>query len=130
MEKVVKSADESAERIIEWGESQKIETCFDRAERIKPCPIGSSGACCKVCHMGPCRFVGQNAEEDARGVCGAMLPTVAARNLLRMAVAGTAAHSDHARDMAFTLLSVANGESKDFEIKDVKKLYKVAGILE
>lgn len=130
MEKVVKSASEAAERIIEWGESQKIETCFERAERIKPCPIGSAGACCKVCHMGPCRFVGPNAEEDARGVCGAMLPTVAARNLLRMAVAGTAAHSDHARDMAFVLLSVANGETKDFKITDVKKLYKVAGILE
>ena len=80
--------------------------------------------------MGPCRFVGQNAEEDARGVCGATLPTVASRNLLRMAVAGTAAHSDHARDMAFTLLSVANGETKDFKITDVRKLYKVAGILE
>jgi len=130
MDKVVKSANVQAEQIIEWGESQKIETCFDRAERLKPCPIGVSGACCKVCHMGPCRFVGSNAEEDARGVCGATLPTVASRNLVRMAVAGAAAHSDHARDMAFTLLSVANGETKDFRITDVKKLYKVAGILQ
>jgi anaerobic carbon-monoxide dehydrogenase catalytic subunit len=130
MDKVVKSANAQAEQIIEWGESHKIETCFDRAERMKPCPIGAVGACCKVCHMGPCRFMGPNAEEDARGVCGATLPTVASRNLLRMAVAGAAAHSDHARDMAFTLLSVANGETKDFKITDVKKLYKIAGILE
>jgi carbon-monoxide dehydrogenase catalytic subunit len=130
MNKVVKSANESAEKIIEWSESQKIETCFDRAEKLKPCPVGASGACCKVCHMGPCRFVGRNAEEDARGVCGATLPTVASRNLLRMAVAGSAAHSDHARDMAFILLAVANGETNDFTIKDVKKLYRVAGILE
>ncbi len=130
MIKVVKSANEASEQIIEWGESQKIETCFDRAQRLKPCPIGASGACCRTCHMGPCRFVGQNAEEDARGVCGAMLPTVASRNLLRMAAAGTAAHSDHARDMAFILLAVANGEIKDFRITDVKKLYRVAGILE
>jgi carbon-monoxide dehydrogenase catalytic subunit len=130
MDKVIKSANESAEKIIEWSESQKIETCFDRAEKLKPCPVGASGACCKVCHMGPCRFVGRNAEEEARGVCGATLPTVASRNLLRMAVAGTAAHSDHARDMAFTLLAVATGEVNDFSIKDVKKLYRVAGILE
>ncbi len=130
MEKVVKSANEAAEKIIEWSESHKIETCFDRAQKLKPCPIGVTGACCKICHIGPCRFVGQNAEKEARGVCGATLPTVASRNFLRMAVAGTAAHSDHARDMAFTLLAVANGETSDFKITDVKKLYRVAGILE
>ncbi len=130
MDKVVKSADKAAGQIIEWSESQKIETCFDRAQKMKPCPIGAQGACCKVCHMGPCRFLGSNAEEEARGVCGATLPTVASRNFLRMAVAGSAAHSDHARDMAFTLLAVANGEAPDFRITDVRKLYKVAGILE
>ncbi|MFZ3138952.1 MAG: anaerobic carbon-monoxide dehydrogenase catalytic subunit [Thermodesulfovibrionales bacterium] len=130
MDKIIKSANEAAEKIIEWSESQEIETCFDRAQKMKPCPIGSSGACCRTCHIGPCRFVGQNAEEEARGVCGATLPTVASRNLVRMAVAGAAAHSDHARDMAFTLLAVANGEASDFRITDVKKLYKIAGILE
>lgn len=128
--KKIKSANKEASRIIDWAESQKIETCFDRAEKVKPCPIGASGACCKVCHMGPCRFVGKNAEQEARGVCGATLPTIAARNFLRMIAAGTAAHSDHARGMAFTLLAVANGETKDFKITDVKKLYKVAGILD
>ena len=130
MSKVIKSAGESAEEIIEWGESRDIETCFERAEKLKQCPIGETGACCKVCHMGPCRLIGKNAEEEARGVCGATLPTVAARNMLRMIAAGTAAHSDHARDMAMTLLAVAEGEAKDFRITDVKKLYRVAGILE
>jgi carbon-monoxide dehydrogenase catalytic subunit len=126
---IIKSANEAAERIIEWGEEHKLETCFERAERLKPCPIGQSGACCKVCHMGPCRLVGKNAEEEARGVCGATLPTVAARNLVRMIAAGTAAHSDHARDMVLTLLAAATGEAKDFQITDVRKLYRVAGIL-
>jgi len=129
MDKLAKSANREAEQLIEWGEEHKLETCFERAERLKPCPIGASGACCKVCHMGPCRLVGKNAEEEARGVCGAMLPTVAARNLVRMIAAGTAAHSDHARDMAFTLLAAANGETKDFQIKDIRKLYRVAEIL-
>ncbi|MEK7197340.1 MAG: carbon monoxide dehydrogenase, partial [Nitrospirota bacterium] len=129
MEKAVKSANKEAEQIIEWGKSQGIETCFDRAEKLKPCPIGETGACCKVCHMGPCRLVGKNAEEEAMGVCGASLPVVAARNLVRMIAAGTACHGDHGRDMAFTLLAVAEGEAKDFQIKDVKKLYRVAGYL-
>jgi len=129
MSENIKSANKASEEIIQWGESHGFETCFDRAQRLKPCPIGATGACCKVCHMGPCRLVGKNAEEEARGVCGATLPTVAARNLLRMIAAGTAAHSDHARGMAFTLLSVANGEAKDFKITDVRKLYRVAGYL-
>ncbi|MBI4826548.1 MAG: anaerobic carbon-monoxide dehydrogenase catalytic subunit [Nitrospirae bacterium] len=130
MDKPVKSASTSAEEIIHWATDNKIETCFDRAAKMKPCPIGETGACCKVCHMGPCRLIGKNAEEEARGVCGATLSTVAARNMLRMIAAGTSAHSDHARDMAMTLLSVANGEAKDFKITDVKKLYRVAGYLD
>ncbi|GAB4390787.1 MAG: anaerobic carbon-monoxide dehydrogenase catalytic subunit [Thermodesulfovibrionales bacterium] len=129
MEKRVKSANEASEKIIEWGESHDYITCFERAERMKPCPIGGSGACCSICHMGPCRLVGKDAEEEARGVCGASLPTVAARTMVRMIAGGTAAHSDHARDMAMTLLAVANGETKDFKITDVKKLNRVAEIL-
>jgi anaerobic carbon-monoxide dehydrogenase catalytic subunit len=130
MKNKVRSGNPAAEKLIARSEEQNIETCFDRALKVKPCPIGGSGACCKACHMGPCRFAGKNAEEEAQGVCGARLSTVVARNFLRMIAAGAAAHSDHARDMALTLLAVANGEVKDFHIKDVKKLYRVAGYLE
>ncbi len=130
MDKVIKSAGTSAEEIIEWGVAHEMKTCFDRAEEMKPCPIGETGACCRVCHMGPCRLVGKNAEEDARGVCGATVATVAARNFVRMIAAGTSAHSDHARDMANTLLAAATGEAKDFQVKDVVKLHKVAGYLD
>jgi len=126
----MKSANPSSEKVHEWGIEHKIDTCFERAQKMKPCPIGHVGACCKHCHMGPCRLVGKNAEEEITGVCGASLATVAARNLLRMCAAGTAAHSDHSRGMAETLLAVANGETKDFKITDVRKLYKVAGILD
>lgn len=125
----LKSADEQANKILKFAEEQKIETCFDRASKMKPCPIGHSGACCKVCHMGPCRLVGKDAEETVRGVCGATLSTVTARNIVRMIAAGTAAHSDHARDMAFTLLAASTGAAKDFKVTDVKKLYSVAGYL-
>jgi carbon-monoxide dehydrogenase catalytic subunit len=121
-----KSANEASQQIVQWTREHDIQTCFDRAETLKPCPIGDKGACCKHCHMGPCRFTGKDAETEVKGVCGATLPTVAARNLLRMSAAGTSAHSDHARDMALTLRAVARGEAKDFRITDVKKLYKVA----
>jgi carbon-monoxide dehydrogenase catalytic subunit len=126
----VQSASAAAQTILDWGSFQEIETCFDRAEKMKPCPIGHSGACCKVCHMGPCRLVGKDAEEQMTGVCGASLATIAARNIVRMAAAGTACHGDHGRDMVFTLMAVATGETKDFQIKDVRKLYRVAGILD
>lgn len=126
---IKKSADAAAGKIISWAEIEKLETCFDRANRLKPCPIGETGACCRVCHMGPCRLVGKNAEEEAVGVCGASLSTIVARNFVRMIAGGTSAHSDHARDMVHTLHAAATGEAKDFHIRDVKKLYKVAGIL-
>lgn len=126
--KTIKVASEVSQQVVEWAETNKMETCIDRAAKLKPCPLGEEGACCKVCHMGPCRFAGTRKEE-VRGVCGADVDTVAARNFLRMVAAGTAAHSDHARDMAFTLLAVARGEAKDFEIKDWKKLYRSAGFL-
>ncbi len=129
MDRVMKSADDRSEEILKWSEGQLLETCFERAAKIKACPVGEAGACCRVCHMGPCRFVGKNAEEDVLGVCGATLATVAARNLVRMIAAGTAAHSDHARDMILTLLAAATGEASDFKIADVGKLFRVAGYL-
>src|SRR3972149_5292842 len=127
-----KSGYKGAEQVIQWGRSycDWIETCFDRAEKLKPCPTGAKGACCKHCHMGPCRFIQSSEERVEKGVCGATLATVAARNFLRMAISGAAAHSDYARDMAFTLLGIADGEIKDFGISDVKKLHRVAKILE
>ena len=113
--------------MLKHAGEMKIETAFERAEKLKPCPIGHQGACCKMCHMGPCRLVGK--EEEAQGVCGATLPVVTARNFARMVAAGTAAHSDHARDLANTLLAVGRGEAKDFQVKDVRKLNRVAGYL-
>lgn len=127
MREDLKTVDPAAQVLLKVAEKKKILTSFERAEKLKPCPIGHEGACCKVCHMGPCRLVGK--EEEAAGVCGATLPVVTARNFARMVAAGTAAHSDHARDLANTLLAVARGEAKDFQIKDVRKLNRVAGYL-
>ena len=122
-----KSVDPAAQVLLKVAGLKKFETSFERAEKLKPCPIGHQGACCKMCHMGPCRLVGK--EEEAEGVCGATLPVVTARNFARMVAAGTAAHSDHARDLANTLLAVGRGEAKDFQVKDARKLNRVAGYL-
>ena len=127
MREDMKSVDPAAQALLKKAGEKNITTSFERAETLKPCPIGATGACCKMCHMGPCRLVGK--EEIAEGVCGATLPVVTARNFARMVAAGTAAHSDHARDLANTLLAVARGEAKDFQIKDVRKLNRVAGYL-
>ncbi len=129
MDTKAQSAAPGAQQIIDWSVENKIETCFDRAQKMKPCPIGKVGSCCKVCNMGPCRLTGKDAETQMHGVCGATLSTIAARNFVRMIAAGTSAHSDHARGMVETLLAVCEGHAPDFQIKDVEKLKKVAGIL-
>ncbi len=123
-----KTIDPAAQSMLERAEGQNIPTAFSRAEQIKPCPTGAGGACCKMCAMGPCRFVGR-APEEVRGVCGADLATVAARNFARQVAGGASAHSDHGRDLAFVLQAVAKGEAQGYRIKDPIKLRQVAGFL-
>jgi carbon-monoxide dehydrogenase catalytic subunit len=65
-------------------------------------------------------------KEGQTGVCGADIDTVAARNFARAVAAGAAAHSDHGRDVAFTLLATAKGEAQGYTIRDPFKLKKIA----
>jgi len=115
--------DPAAQQMIIRAEELGIGTAFSRADNMPPCNIGAAGMCCKQCGMGPCRLT-KNGDV---GVCGATLETVQARNLTRAIAAGSAAHSDHGRDMAFTLKAVANDETDGYRIKDVAKLRQVAG---
>jgi carbon-monoxide dehydrogenase catalytic subunit len=132
-EKEAKSVDKATLEMLEKASSEGIETAFDRAERVKPCPIGADGVCCKHCSMGPCRVPPpkkkeETPEEKAKrtGVCGATAETIAARNFARMIAAGTSAHSDHARGVAEVFLAAAKGEIPGYTIKDEQKLYQVA----
>src|SRR5512142_3192214 len=97
------SIDPAACEILDLAAAQNIQTAFTRAITNRPCPIGNgeSGICCKNCYMGPCRLT----KNGQVGICGATVDTIAARNLARAVAAGTAAHSDHGRDVAFTLLA-------------------------
>ncbi len=117
------SIDPTAAEMLKIAEEEHIETAFSRSREIKPCSTGATGGCCKLCAMGPCRLIGKHD----RGVCGATRETVAARNFLRQVAAGTAAHSDHGRDVALTLRAIAKGEIEGATIADPVKLAKVAG---
>ncbi len=91
------------------------------------CGFGQLGVCCTNCHMGPCR-IDPFGEGPQLGVCGANADTIVARNLLRHIAVGSAAHSDHGRDVAHTLSLVGKGEARDYGISDRVKLMEIARI--
>ena len=117
-----RTIDPAAKAMLGKAAEMGIRTAFDRADEMKPCPIGSKGLCCKNCAMGPCRL----AKEGQVGVCGATVETVSARNLARAIAAGAAAHSDHGRDLCFVLHGAATGEAPGYRIRDEFKLREVA----
>ena len=123
-----RSVDLATIEILSWADDADISTAFSRADEMKPCPIGagSTGTCCKVCYMGPCRLT----KEGQVGVCGATLETIVARNLTRAIATGAAAHSDHGRDLAHTLKAVAEGHAPDYEVRDPDKLMQMAEYLD
>ena len=116
------SIDPAAQQMLIRADELGIGTAFSRADEMAPCNIGSAGMCCKICGMGPCRLT----KDGQTGVCGATIDTIQARNLIRAISAGAAAHSDHGRDMAFTLKAVANDEAEGYVIRDVAKLRTIA----
>lgn len=117
-----RSVDKAAREMLEVAKNRQLSTAWDRREQQGiPCRFGVSGLCCRICHMGPCRIV---EGRSPRGVCGADADTIAARNLLRMIAGGAAAHSDHGRDVAYTLLKAS--EDGDYQLKDPVKLRRLA----
>src|SRR5512137_779445 len=119
-----RSADPAAQQMLIRADELGISTAFSRADDMVPCNIGGSGMCCKQCGMGPCRLT----KDGQTGVCGATIDTIQARNLIRAIAAGVASHSDHGRDMAFTLKAVATGQAEGYILRDVAKLRMVAGL--
>jgi carbon-monoxide dehydrogenase catalytic subunit len=119
------SYDAAAVAVLERACQIEAETAFARADAMTACNIGGAGLCCKNCAMGPCRLVGNTV----RGVCGATVDTVVARNFARAVAVGASAHSDHGRGLAYTLLEAAEGHAPDYRIRDPFKLKEVAGYL-
>lgn len=120
---------ESTAQMLRKARKDGVELFFDRANDMKPCPIGSVSACCKHCSMGPCRL-NSNTPYDRVGVCGATIDTIMARNFGRMVAAGTAAHTDHGMAMLELFKGVIEGKVNEFGIKDPLKLLEVAKALD
>ena len=136
-EEVVKvesrTVDPAEQQMLKRAQAEGIETIWDRADKMKPCPIGSEGACCRICSQGPCRVPppkkakpGEEQKKQAVGVCGATAETIVARNFARMVAAGSAAHTDHARGVAHLFKEVAHGRAPGYELKDAGKLRAIA----
>ena len=98
-----------------------IETWEDRAKAQTPhCKFGEDGVCCRICSMGPCRIT----PKSPRGICGADAHGIAGRNFLRFTSGGSAAHSDHGREICH----IMHAADKDgpYKIRDEKKLLSLA----
>lgn len=121
-----KLQDKASIEILKKIESQGIESIWDRYEAQKPhCGFGLLGICCRMCNMGPCR-IDPFGSGPQKGACGADADTITAREMARAAAAGAACHSDHARDLAHTLLALGQGRAEDYSVKDPHKLRRIA----
>jgi carbon-monoxide dehydrogenase catalytic subunit len=116
---------EATAQMLEKAQSDGVETAFDRAANMKPCPIGADSACCKHCAMGPCRLNSKDPYAKV-GVCGATIDTIQSRNFARMVGVGAAAHTDHGMTMLNLFKEVVEGKIKDYTIRDPLKLEEVA----
>lgn len=110
-DKILKrSIDPSVHQMLLRAAGLGLETVWDRYEAMLPeCGFGELGVCCRNCNMGPCRISPFEDAGPKQGICGATADIIVARNLIRMIAAGAAAHSDHGRDLAHTLLLTAEG---------------------
>jgi carbon-monoxide dehydrogenase catalytic subunit len=126
MAKELKYADKASQQMFRKAQEEKIETVWDRYEAMQPqCGFGTLGLCCRNCSMGPCR-IDPFGDGPKYGICGADADTIAARNIARMIAGGAAAHSDHGRDIAHTLLLISKDPNCDYKVKDVGKLKAIA----
>jgi len=126
VERKLRSVDPATIQMIELADRAEVRTAWDRLDAQQPqCGFGRLGICCRNCFMGPCRIdpFGEGAQE---GVCGATADVIVARNLLKDVAAGTAAHSDHGREIVRALLLAAKGKSDAYKIRGPVKLRALA----
>ncbi|MDR1085935.1 MAG: carbon monoxide dehydrogenase [Deltaproteobacteria bacterium] len=103
---MAQTPDPAVREMLVFFEEKGQETVFDRFDRQKPhCAYGLAGSCCRNCTIGPCRITAANP----RGVCGADADLIAARGMLRMIAAGTAAHGARGREVMLALKAAGEG---------------------
>ena len=107
--------------LLETAQKVGADTWQQRVKNQTPhCGFGEGGTCCRICSMGPCRIT----KKAPRGICGCDVHGIVARNYLRFTVGGTAAHSDHGREIMHTLHQTREGGN--YQIKDPAKLLTIA----
>jgi len=122
----LRTTDPATIEMLKVAQEFKLETVFDRFVAQQPqCGFGYKGICCRICLAGPCRIKAEDGP-GSRGICGATAYTIVSRNLVRMIAGGSASHSEHARHVLHTAHDLAEGKTKDYEIKSPEKLRKLA----
>lgn len=116
---------ESADKVLEgFIGSLDVETSHHRVESQKiKCGFGQQGVCCKLCANGPCRIT----PKSPRGICGANVDTIVARNFLRSVASGAACYLHVVENTARNIKSL--GETKG-KIKGVNTLNRLGDIFE
>ncbi len=117
----VEEFEAATERLLETGAKVGADSWQMRVKNQTPhCKFGESGACCKICSMGPCRITAK----APRGICGCDVHGIVGRNFLRFTAGGAATHSDHGREICHTLYETsADG---NYKVKDPEKLIRIA----
>lgn len=120
---------QSSIEVLAQETAKNVSTAYDRikARGMAACLFGSGGTCCRNCNMGPCQII--DGVPEMIGVCGATADTVTARNFARTVAAGSAAHTDHAREMVKGFIEAAKGKGPH-QLKDVDKLKKLAAVFD
>ena len=66
--------DPATKEMMKKAKAEGVETIWDRANTMKPCPIGAEGACCRICAQGPCRVPppkkAKEGEVQKKQACG------------------------------------------------------------
>ncbi len=121
-----KLKDKANIKVLDSIKKEGIETVWDRYEAQQPnCGFGLLGICCRMCNMGPCR-IDPFGTGPQKGACGATADTIAGRDMTRSTAAGSASHSDHARDLAHTFIALGKGTAQGYSIRDPYKLRVIA----
>ena len=121
---MAEAPDPAVREMVKYMDEQGVENCFDRFDSQKPhCTFGLAGVCCRICSLGPCKIT----ERSPRGTCGADADLIVARNLVRQAAGGVAAHGARAREVMLTLKKAAEGD-ENLPIVGKNKVMGVAGL--
>ncbi len=117
----VEEMEAATNELLENGKKVGADSWQQRVKNQTPhCGFGEAGTCCRICSMGPCRIT----PKSPRGICGCDVHGIVARNYLRFTVGGTAAHSDHGREIMHTLHQTKEGGN--YQVKDPEKLIRIA----